>query len=225
MIFGLFFGLTACTWVFSGLLSMEPFDSLTQGPETGPMGLLREPPDLASFPIKRRQSWRGSGVKELELTTFNGNPVYLATESPGHSMVIPLEGTPTPEFDRARLIEMAASESAPYHIAETRTLDHYDAYYIARHGELPLPALFIRLDDPGRSTFYIDPKTARVVAGYSAASRWNRWLYHGLHSWNFPWLYRYRPSWDIVVIALLAGGSALCITGVVIAWQMLQRRF
>src|SRR5262249_34450581 len=136
--------------------------------------------DLASF---RSLPTIPPGVKELELSAFDGKPVFLATESPGRSMVIPLEGPPTPEFDRARLIEMAAGASEPYHVTETRTLDRYDAYYISRHGELPLPALFLRLDDPGRSTFYIDPKTARVVSSYSAPSRWNRWLYHGLHSW------------------------------------------
>lgn len=221
MIFGLIFGLIACAWVFSGLLSMEPFDALTQGPETGPMGLLRDAPDLTAFqnlpPIPQ-------GVKELELTMFEGKPFYIATEFPGHSIVIAVDGSPTPEFDRARLIEMAASAADPYHIAEVRNVDRYESYYIARHGELPLPALFIRLDDPQRSTFYIDPKTARVVASYTTASRWNRWLYHGLHSWNFPWLYRYRPAWDILVILFLAGGSLLCITGVVIGWRFLRRK-
>ena len=34
------------------------------------------------------------------------------------------------------------------------------------------------------------------------ASRWNRWLYHGFHSLDFPFLYYKRPLWDIVVILL-----------------------
>jgi hypothetical protein len=46
---------------------------------------------------------------------------------------------------------------------------------------------------------------------------------HQLHSWNFPRLYHYRPAWDILVMLLLAGGSVLCITGVVIGWSF-QRR-
>lgn len=222
MLFGLFFGLIACTWVFSGLLSMEPFDALTQGPEIGPSGLLREPPDLGSF---GNFPAFPPGTKEIELVAFNGRSMFLATQSPGNSLVVPLDGTPSPEFDPTRLVEMAANAAAPYHIAEVRNVDRYEAYYVARHGELPLPALFIRLDDPPRSTFYIDPKTARVVASYTAASRWNRWLYHGLHSWNLPWLYRYRPAWDILVMAMLTGGSALSVTGAVIGWRFLRRAF
>lgn len=220
MLFGLVFGLIASTWVFSGLLSMEPFDSLTQGPETGPSGLLRGAPSLGSF---GKLPAIPAATKELELTEFDGHPVYLATEAPGHSVVISADGAVRPEFDRARLVELAANAADPYRVAEVRSVDRYEAYYIARHGELPLPALFLRLDDPQRSTFYIDPKTARVVASYTTASRWNRWLYHGLHSWNLPWLYEYRPAWDIFVLLLLAGGSALCITAVVIGWRLLRR--
>ena len=29
----------------------------------------------------------------------------------------------------------------------------------------------------------------------------NRWLYHGLHSLDFPFLYARRPLWDVVMIA------------------------
>jgi outer membrane assembly lipoprotein YfiO len=51
-----------------------------------------------------------------------------------------------------------------------------------------------------------------------------RWLYHGLHSMNFPWLYNYRPAWDIVVIAFMAGGTALAFTSLMLAWQVLGRK-
>ena len=72
--------------------------------------------------------------------------------------------------------------------------------------------------------YYIDLRTAHLVEAYDNASRWNRWLYHGWHSFNLPWLYRYRPAWDALVLVLLAGGSALCYTGVVIGWRLLVRK-
>ena len=50
-----------------------------------------------------------------------------------------------------------------------------------------------------------------------------RWLYHGLHSLDFPWLYNYRPLWDIVVIVFMVGGTALCVTSLVLAWRVLGR--
>ena len=51
-----------------------------------------------------------------------------------------------------------------------------------------------------------------------------RWLYHGLHSLNFPWLYNYRPLWDIVVITFMAGGKVLCVTSLILAWRLLGRK-
>ena len=92
-----------------------------------------------------------------------------------------------------------------------------------RRRRRPLPVIAVRLNDAGGSRYYIDPKTARVVGSYSAHSWVSRWLYHGLHSLDFPWLYRYRPLWDIVVISFMLGGTALCVTSLILAWGVLAR--
>jgi hypothetical protein len=72
---------------------------------------------------------------------------------------------------------------------------------------------------------YIDQHTGRVVGEHSDASSFiTRWLYHGLHSMDFPWLYNYRPAWDIVVLALMLGGLSLCVTSVILGWGLLRRK-
>ena len=58
--------------------------------------------------------------------------------------------------------------------------------------------VLVALNDRAGTRYYVDPKSARIVGGYSSANFLDRWLYHGLHSMNFPWLYNYRPAWDIV---------------------------
>jgi hypothetical protein len=87
-------------------------------------------------------------------------------------------------------------------------------------GEPPL----YYLRSPTTPCYYVDVRTARIVAAYSARSRWNRWLYHGLHSFDLPWLYRYRPAWDIFVLVLLLGGATLSVTAVTIGWQLLGNK-
>ena len=72
--------------------------------------------------------------------------------------------------------------------------------------------------------YYIDPKTGRIAGTYSSRNWVNRWLYHGLHSLDFPWLYNYRPLWDIVVITLMLGGTALCVTSLLLTYRVLQRK-
>ncbi len=227
---GLVFGLTACTWVFSGMLSMEPFEWLSSRADAvvagalrgGPLRLARFAPKLPREALAEVAS--ALKVKELELTTFAGEPAYLARESPRRSRVIPVRGAPALEFDRTRIVELIAKSSLPRGLAEVRVVTDYEAYYLDRHHQRPLPVLFVRLNDSQDSMYYIDPSTARVVLGYTTHSRWNRWLYHGLHSIDLPWLYRHRPAWDILVLALMLGGTALCVTSLVIGWRRLRRK-
>jgi hypothetical protein len=101
-------------------------------------------------------------------------------------------------------------------------MDAYDRYYLDRHHRKPLPVLFVQFDDPDRSVYYVDLKTAEVVESYDARTRVSRWLYHGLHSMDLPWLYGYRPAWDLVMLTLLMGGAALSITSVIIGWRRLR---
>ena len=54
-------------------------------------------------------------------------------------------------------------------------------------------------------------------------SRINRWLYHGLHSLDFPFLYYRRPLWDIVVIVCSIGGIILSATTIATAWRRVRR--
>lgn len=224
-ILGLLFGLVACTWVFSGMLSMDPF-----GWDDGPDGsrlarALRSPVDASAFTGKDpREALKesGAGTRELELAMFAGQPVYLAHQSPRQSLVIPVNGSARPLFDAKRIAGILAHAARPHQLAEVRVVNRYESYYVDRHHQKPLPVLAVRLNDPEGSLFYIDLKTARIVAGYARISRWNRWLYHGLHSIDLPWLYSHRPAWDFVVLSLMFGGTALSVTSVVIGWRRLR---
>ncbi|PWT97322.1 MAG: hypothetical protein C5B51_31605 [Terriglobia bacterium] len=227
---GLLFGLVTCTWVFSGMLSMEPFEWQTAGSGIRLAGTLRGGPvDSGRFAAKPPQAALAEAaadlrVKELELTSFAGEPVYLARESPERSRIVPIEGTPVGQFDSARVTSVLAKAAKPYRLAEVRVVNQYEPYYVDRHHNRPLPVLFVRLDDAESSMFYVDLKTGRLAQSYSSGLRWSRWLYHGLHSFDLPWLYRHRPAWDIFVLVLMLGGTTLCVTSLVIGWRRLRRK-
>ncbi len=134
-----------------------------------------------------------------------------------------MRGNLKSQFDLSRLIDIVTKASQPAGIAEARLITEYDAYYLDRHHELPLPVLRVRVKDAHQTTLYIDPHTARIVGGYSSAMWVERWLYHGFHSINLPWLYNHRPAWDLVVLTLMLGGTTLCITSVIIGWRLIRR--
>ena len=229
-IIGLIFGLSAATWAFSGMLSMDPFPvKITRGRESGLNipGALRGGFRLAAFdekPPSAALTRLGTPVKELELTSFDGEPVYIASTGRKDTHIVPMEGEPAGAFDKDSVIDIIRRAAGAVNIAEIRVLDDYDSYYLDRRHERPLPVVLMRLRDAENTRYYIDPKTARVAGSYNS-SRWvTRWLYHGLHSFDFPFLYKYRPLWDIVVISFMLGGSVLSITSVILAWRMLRGR-
>ena len=163
-------------------------------------------------------------MRELEWVSIAGEPAYFATVRPDDTRIVPVDGSPVAALDAKALVEIVGDALKAVAPADVSIISSYDRYYLDRHHVAPLPVVLVRLNDSARSRYYLDPKTARIVGGYSASNFVDRWLYHGLHSMNFPWLYNYRPAWDIVVIAFMAGGTALSATSLVLAWQVLGRK-
>ncbi|MGA3190559.1 MAG: PepSY domain-containing protein [Bryobacteraceae bacterium] len=229
VVLGLIFGAVTCTWVFSGLLSMGPFSWLSDPDRPNLDRALRanrfEPGDFsAKDPRKAIAEAAGMDVKELEFASFAGDAFYLAMQAHG-SRIIPLARDAQDAFGTERIVEAVKRVVAPALVSNTRIVNEYEMYYLDREHRRPLPVLYVELSDAARSAYYIDPRTGRVVESYGTRSRWERWLYHGLHSIDLPWLYARRPAWDIVVILLMLGGTALSVTSLLIAWKVIRRKF
>jgi hypothetical protein len=239
MIFGLFFGIVACTWAFSGMLSMEPFPALAAGRPATEVedrishALRGESVALGSFSEKLPAAALASvppnlRVKELELVTVAGQPTYVAFDDRRNSWIVPVHGDPGAVFESDPIVGAIGNAIPPAPLAEVRIVSKYEAYYVDRKGERPLPVLFVRVGGESKGDegagFYIDPHTAKIVGRRNPGGWFNRWLYHGLHSLDFPWLYNHRPAWDVVMLMLLAGGTTLCVTSAIIAWKLLRRK-
>ncbi len=232
-IIGLVGGVGAVTWAFSGMLSMEPFPQRDRGGEAARraqqvLQSLRGRPRLDRFaardPRAALAALRGLRVKELEWVSIAGEPAYFATIRPGDTRIVPVDGPPVASLDTAALLDIVGDALKPVVPARLSVVSQYDRYYLDRHRQAPLPVVAVELGDNEHSRYYLDPRSARVVGGYSASGFVDRWLYHGLHSMNFPWLYNHRPAWDVIVIAFMIGGTALSVTSLVMAWQVLGRK-
>lgn len=243
-ILGLTVGVTTATWAFSGWLSMGPFpwmqrlDEWVRPEEPGQLTdigpVLKRMSDAlrgqrlpfsaydARPPQVAMASAPGFDVKELEFTSFQGAPMYLAYDGTGRTRIIPVDGEPRASFDASELISLIR-QNVGKDLAGIHLLDAYDAYYVDRRGEKPLPVIRVMLADARQSRYYIDPATAAIVDSHDRGEWMTRWFYHGLHSLDFPWLYNHRPLWDIVVITLLLCGTALCMTSLVLTWRLLGR--
>ena len=217
---GLIFGVITFTWVFSGLLSMDPWD---WHPSTAPTRAQRDafsggPLRLARVSLEDLRAAiaapSASPPKEIEIAQFRGEPRLI------------VDGRPSAPIDRDVLTATAREAMPSVPIDDVALLDAYDSYYYGRgdaDGSRPLPVLRVRYADPVHTWLYIDPRRGAILRKEERLSRVNRWLYHGLHSLDFPWLYDRRPLWDVLVIILSLGGIASAVTAAVPAWRRLRR--
>ena len=232
------FGLVTFTWIFSGLMTMDP-GNWSPGPDPGARevrafaggdldaSLFRLPPADAVGLVRSCFA-----PVELEMMLFQGRPYYLAKGRAGERQLV-AAGDASTIADGACKFEFAESEmlaagekaedGAP--VVEMARLDAYDAYYYDRDRQRPLPVLRIRFADARRTWLYLSPRTGRIAARFTNRSRLERWLYSGLHDLDFPFLYWHRPAWDITVIVLSLGGLALSLTSIVLALKYLRRQY
>ncbi len=185
--------------------------------------------------------------KSLSIMQFQGEAFWVATRSPSPAeadqwrspSLLPREPRPALErryvsvaapergtftsFPREAMTEVARATMSDTPVEDAVWLTEYDGYYYDSRSARPLPVLRVRYADPQRTWLYLDPQRGAVVQRSEEITRLRRWLYQGLHSLDFPFLYYKRPLWDIVVILLSIGGLVLSATTMTPAWHRLKR--
>ncbi|MBI4553152.1 MAG: PepSY domain-containing protein [Candidatus Latescibacteria bacterium] len=231
---GFLFGFFVLTWILSGLLSMDPLRwspsrSLSDGEnlrwQGGALTLqnFQVPPGRAVDIVATDGH---SPVKELHLIQVQARPYYLAYVAGDTTLLLAADAAAPKPMNRLPEDELltAVKRVNPSPIAESRLLTDYDAYYYAKDRTKPLPVFRVKMDDAPSTWYYISPQTGAVVDIYQSLSRVNRWVYHGLHSVDFPQIFFKRPLWDIIVIILLTGGTTVSVTGVILFFRWMRRK-
>ncbi len=224
---GLVCGVATIAWVFSGLLSMDPWN---WSPSTAPTRAQREgvshgplrPADVTLAALQRGLDAFGfAKPKQVEIIRFHGQH-YLRAPAGLVALDTRAQG-PDAAFNADRMLGAAHDAMPGVPIEGVYWMSEYDAYYYRRDGQLDLPVLRVRYRDPQRTWLYLDPRLGAIVRKEERLSRVNRWLYHGLHSLDFPFLYYRRPLWDLVVIGLSLGGLFVSATAMWQAYLRLRR--
>jgi len=248
---GLVFGVLTLTWVFSGMLSMEPWGwASAEGLSIGRQAFTGGPVELSQFPAMDAVGWNAAvpaeRLKEIEFTRIQGDPYYVARLSaePGSTPVngrvnqeytvmgrtepntvlvsaSPLQVRHEP-FSTESLMNRLKSEVPDVPILESVMLSGYDSYYYSRDMAAPLPVLRVKFGDPDQTWVYIDPRRSQLVAQIHRLDRVERWIYNGFHSLDFAFWY-YSPIWEWGVIGLSLGGVASSFIGMYVGFKRVWR--
>ncbi len=231
---GLLFCITAVTWIFSGLMSMNPLGVLSardrpdhaayQGQTLARAGFAREAIDLI-------QAQPAGSVKEIRWSVIGAHPYLTGRGANEPPVLLSAEASRAPPqagIDQAGLLA-AASQLYRAPILSMQLLQAHDAYYYPRAPqamrgarEKPLPVWRIEFDDPGNTWVHIDPRTGDIESTLDQRQRLGRWLFELLHSWDLPIMLAAAGWREAILIVVSLGGLALSATGAWIGYRRLR---
>jgi hypothetical protein len=218
---GLGFGLFASMWLFSGALSLEPFhwaSSESDGIAAAAWSQVALPSDLGSQLAAAVSSCRAQlpELRELELMAL-GKLYAVCSDAAAQTRIVDLQDPsliPRVHISEAQLQQLAAALPSAAQLTLTEDADDY--YYPTHRQPIARPYASFALHDDAKTLLYVDPARAQLVLQSDEKKRLERWLYHGLHSWDFRALYKHRVLWRSVIIAAMVIGTALATLGLLI---------
>ena len=198
---GLLFAVVTITWIFSGLMSMNPWKLFASSAARWRRRPMKARPGRRHAGLARRAD-RGLArrARELSWTRAAGQSLVQARMAAGAPLLLSARQARPVALDPAALRAAAATLLPDARLAEVQTLERYDFYYYARdehamlgHVEKPLPAWRLVYDNPEATWIYLDPATGQLIGRQDRAHRASRWLFAFLHSWDWTGLLARRP--------------------------------
>ncbi|SFK76418.1 PepSY domain-containing protein [Methylorubrum salsuginis] len=217
---GLIGGTALLTFIVSGWLSMNPNRWFSPAlPDAAALARYAGT-EAAPFRFDPAEATRiCPDLKEIRFTRAAGVPVARALC--GQAPPRPCCGSAAPNPDRLAhaLAGLMPGEGAP----RLERIEREDAYWYGDRETRPLPVLRAVFADPAATWIHLDPDTGEILGRMDRSNRVSRWLFNGLHTLDFARLP--RPAWDVVMGLWLSAGFLVAVTGLVIGWRRLKRRF
>jgi hypothetical protein len=229
---GMVIGAVVCTWLFSGMLSMDHGRWFSRAEPTMEqrhrfMGGPLTPQDVnISFGEAFRLAKPKAAAKEILLTKVGGASYFVFRSDPERQVVISTIAaqTPTPKFSLDTLAEAAKTviRGQQIHRSEIGQGDLYS--YSTMHNPHQFVALRIVFDDPAQTWVHIDTKTGQLMELMDYSGRVYRWLFHGLHSWDISLFLEHDLARRAVLLGLCIAGFLFSLSGVYLGIIVLVTR-
>jgi uncharacterized iron-regulated membrane protein len=232
---GLIGGTVVLFWGLSGFLDTNPgkiFSQANPNQKEVTRYLGNGAPEVMHnwqpiLPVLMAVAVEGADIVELGWRRLGGEAVLLAHTRDGQRLPQTLDGT-AQKFSNTTLLAAVNRVAGNNKVEAQEVLTEYDSYYYPRHHqslvEKPLPVLLVKMADDTGTRFYLDPQDGRLLAKLDRSGRVLRWLYSGLHHWDFGWLYQ-RPIWDAWMLIWVSFGLVLGTSSLVVGWRRLKQTF
>lgn len=228
-VLGFVFGIFVFTFVFSGMMSLASIPDwvIKESKPSGKRGMFG-----FSSMLKQKEyqlDYRAillyypNQVKAIEWTGFDKIPIYKVVTTDTIYVLDASANNITSLF----LTEQMVNDKYTSQHKEPITLSlitEYDNYYVDRKNKLPLPVYKVDVSDADKTTYYVNPQTGDVRS-FTTKSRVHKWMYQGLHSFNFKFLVEHPILWNLVMWVTMIGGTLVSLSGVLLSYKYLRRKF
>lgn len=227
------------TWIFSGLMSMNPLGVFSstgeaidvehyRGGAVALDGALGDPAKLLAVAEAARFQpveiqWRRIGGELFAVLLDGRGDTRIVSGGNGHLHVA--RWLPTAWLQqRARALSAAPMQGFVVQHAA-------DAYFYPRAPEAMngaavrrFPVAVVDFGDAEATRVYLDLATGDPLLTMGHRERVGRWLFYFLHSWDLPAMLRQEGARLAVLLLLSAAGTALCATATVIGYRRLRMK-
>ncbi|MFT3738914.1 MAG: PepSY domain-containing protein [Breznakibacter sp.] len=230
---GLFFGLVTLTYVFSGMMSMCNVPQFI-APGSGRRPMVKKkiatgivlPLDKFTRPVSEIVDHFPT-ANRIEWITVAQAPYYKVTLANGSVSVTNADssasiGKEVFTSDEVLLAYTDAIGKYPHSVCLQHVYDNY--YRPSSSVPKPLPVYRVDIGNPERTSLYVNPVTTEKVAEFTSNTRVRRWAYQFLHTFDTPWLLGHPRTRLALELALMAGGTLLSVTALVLTCRKLTKR-
>ncbi|MGE6334877.1 PepSY domain-containing protein [Stenotrophomonas sp. NPDC077659] len=227
------------TWIFSGLMSMNPLQVFTTSAGAVDAARYRGATvSLASAVAQPQALLRAAAEQdftpvEIQWRRIGGELFAVLLDGQGDTRIVSLMDG---RLYLARQLPVAglqqraqAMSTAPL---RTFAVVHApDAFFYPRAPEAMngaavrrFPVAVVDFSDAHATRVYIDLATGDPLLTLGHRERVGRWLFYFLHSWDLPGMLRQENTRLAVLLLLSVAGAGLCTTAVVIGTRRLQMK-
>ena len=177
------------------------------------------------FPVSQLRKVRNA--REIEFVVIGGHPFLVVRHAaPLSSRLISAEdsGALDSSLVIPDILLLSAVQAAwsPVGVLGIQAIAENDAYRV-RSNPLPDTARRVVLDDPAHTWVQLDAASGQIISVVDRSRRVYRWLFDGLHSFDFPVFNHTGPLRHVLVLMASAVGFLFSCTGVVIGVKRLKR--
>jgi len=225
---GFVFGIFVFTFAFSGMMSLTTVPEWISKVHDSSVNTRLAQRGQTLLPKQYKSNFQQliqqhpSEIKSIEWSSFGDIAIYKVIINDSLHILNASQTDISPLSLTENDIKSYLSTIHPEEMSLS-LINEYDNYYISRKTKLPLPVYKISVNNPDKSTYYINPATGNIQY-FNSNTRIRRWTYQGLHSLSIKWLIDRPILWSIVMWITMIGGTIVSFTGVLLSAKYLKRR-